>query len=432
MPRPHQIPISRIPPELLAEILILCAPLRYYSVSERRSIIFPSQVCHYWRSTALSTTALWTFILFLCERPRHFAREAECARAWLSRSAQCPLSIEIDAWAMEETAELALQVFLPHCARWEAIHATELWLDPHMWSQVAGKLPLLESAHLYWATVGDAFAIAPRLQRLKLVLANELPVNALNLPWIQLTHLDLHIRDGDAKYYFLVMLQQAPNITTLEICLFAETAPFMLESPVFTHPNISTLKIVHDMDEESVKWFLDSLVLPALRILSLSNQWPCATSLLSRSACHLSSLYTHLDNPFDVSELQQLPRDNSLTRLEVTVPRLEDWESVVECLTHRRNTYPFKNLRHLKMSSYSYPSTSRDMDIFADMVASRWRRADADPDPESARCATLSRVELIVLDDISMHHVAISRLRNFAAEGLDVTVSSGVDREKLL
>lgn len=67
-----RIPISWSPLELFAEILLLCPPLRYDSICEQSYIIHTSQVCHHWRSTALFTPALWTFILFLCTQLRHF------------------------------------------------------------------------------------------------------------------------------------------------------------------------------------------------------------------------------------------------------------------------------------------------------------------------------------------------------------------------
>lgn len=170
MPIPHHVPIFRIPPELLAEILLLCVPLRCRRVSERSSILFPSQVCHLWRSTALSTPALWTFILFLCRREEDIGREEEYARVWLSRSGQCPLFIEVDVGKGRAHAKAALQILIPHCTRWKAIDTKSHWLDPQMWSQVAGKLPLLQSVNLYYEAPHDAFAIAPCLQRIQLDL----------------------------------------------------------------------------------------------------------------------------------------------------------------------------------------------------------------------------------------------------------------------
>lgn len=57
-------PIHRIPSEVLGEILCQSVPLRYKTVQERQSILTPSHVCSLWRFVALSTPAMWTFILF--------------------------------------------------------------------------------------------------------------------------------------------------------------------------------------------------------------------------------------------------------------------------------------------------------------------------------------------------------------------------------
>ncbi|KZP08582.1 hypothetical protein FIBSPDRAFT_257437 [Athelia psychrophila] len=422
-------PASQIPPEILAEILLLCAPSKYDHnaerlssiIPERSSVIYPSQVCHYWRSTALSTPALWSFILFLCERNEVFAREAECAQVWLSRSAQCPISIEIVADDDDgDLVEEALQIFIPHCTRWKTMTAKTLCGDPEWWP-VTGKLPLLESVTLSCAA-GEAFAIAPRLRHLRLHIMEPLRFEPLKIPWSQLAHLELHIFDHDGVFQVHEILQQTSNIATLRI---HTSGPANHQaSTILSCPSLSTLEI-HSPDQPSIKWFLDGLALPALRNLKLSQTWhSCITPFLARSACSLSSLDTHLreHNGFDILELAQLPLSNSLAYLRVSFSRVEDWETVVKSLMHRRGMPPFNNLRSLGMTCVFTPSRT-NMECFADMVASRWNRVDADLHPESARCATLSHVELYVNHlDIYLHHVAISRLRTLAAEGLDIKV----------
>ncbi|KZP08574.1 hypothetical protein FIBSPDRAFT_881565 [Athelia psychrophila] len=230
--------------------------------------------------------------------------------------------------------------------------------------------------------------------------------------------------------HVLEILQQASNIATLKICSLWHRPGPNPESTILTHPNISTLEISSGT-EVSNKYILDGLALPALRILSLSKQWRCATSLLSRSACNLASLDTRLHKDFDIEELVQLPLNNSLTHWQVSFVREEEWETMVECLTRRRNTPPFNNLRSLKMNVPGKPRKPIDMAPFADMVASRWRQVDADLDSESARCAPLSQVRLDVSYAISIDHVTISHLQTFAAEGLDISIRSAY-REQLV
>ncbi|KZP08566.1 hypothetical protein FIBSPDRAFT_1052313 [Athelia psychrophila] len=428
IPHPHYIPVSRFPHELLAEILLLCASLRYDSVTKRNYALFPSHVCRHWRSTALSTPALWTFILFQCEREADIIRESDCARVWLSRSAQRPLSIEVVAGVSKACSEAALRVVTPHCTRWKAITSV-LPMDPHIWCEVAGSLPLLESANLSYGT-GEAFAIAPRLRHLQLQLEKPPRFVPVKLPWTQLVHLELNILDNYGRSHIRMILQQASNIASLKICAFRRTG-LLPESTILTLPNISTFEILGD-DDNLIKWFLDGLVLPGLRVLSLPEQWICATSLLSRSGCNLSSFDIHINNMFGFLELGKLPRNNSLPNLLVRVERVDYWNMVVRSLTYHRGVTRFSNLRSLEMSFFVLPTRPVFMDRFADMVESRWRCEDLDLNSESPGCSKLNRVKLVVLDDVSIHRAAIARLRTFAAEGLNITIYFGIDQEQLI
>lgn len=428
----HQIPVSRIPPELLAEILLLCVPLWYGRVSERRSILYPSQVCHQWRSTALSTPALWTFILFQCEREADIGRESDCARVWLSRSAQCPLSIEVAAGVNKACAEAALQVVTPHSTRWKAITTEPLRLDSNIWCEVAGNLPLLESANLSYGT-GEAFEIAPRLQHLRLQLEQPLRFEAVKLPWIQLAHLELNVLDDYGMACMRMVLEHASNIVTLKICAYRRTIahyPFT----ILTHPNITTFKILGD-DTHLIKWFLDGLALPALRVLSLPDQWKCATALLSRSGCNLSLFDTHIGNAFGFLELGKLPGNNFLPHLRVSFERVDEWDMVIKFLTYNPGKPRFSSLRSLEICFIIVIISPRKyilIDRFADMIESRWKCGDADVDSKSPKCSKLSHVRFDVMDDLSIHHAAIARLRAFAAEGLDITIYCGPDEEQLI
>lgn len=105
------------------------------SITERNHILYPSQVCRHWRSTVLSTGALWLFISFQCEQQVNIIHKSDCAWAWLSRSTQCPLSIKIVAdMDSQDRVEAALQILIPHCTRWKAIDSGLIVLESRIWS----------------------------------------------------------------------------------------------------------------------------------------------------------------------------------------------------------------------------------------------------------------------------------------------------------
>lgn len=446
---PRCIPASRIPPEILTEILRLCQPpLCYDKTSERSALLFPSQVCHYWRATALSTAELWTSILIILEEDcdgnvineEGVMRELDCARTWLSRSKQHPLTIEIAA-ATISLAEKAVQVLIPDCTRWKAINIepNDMDFDASMWSQIEGNVPLLESARVFYGA-GKALSVAPRLRRIQLHLGyDERRFRDLaEFPWIQLTSLDITIGDNQDIDPIYSILTTASNVNTLHISACRPITRMPTTATLqLTLPHIHTFSVISD-DSEPIQRLLERLSLPGLRTVSLS-QWACASSLIALSGCNLSTLDTYMNTEFDVIMLETAGALDGyigyLPELLVSSSEINIWDELVAMLTFEPTSERiFSKLRSLEMSFFAAPDGSINMDQFADMIQSRWRPVDysqenATTEPEQP---TLSHVKLVLLDDISYHRSAIARLRTFAEEGLEITVFCGVDQDQLL
>ncbi|KZP25786.1 hypothetical protein FIBSPDRAFT_1041154 [Athelia psychrophila] len=415
---PH--PIHRVPPEVLSEILIQGTPLRYTSISERSSIISPSHVCRDWRSVALSTPSLWTFILFRCPRDEFLPRELDCIHAWLSRSGRCALTITTHSYRSRHS-KAPIEPFIPHCMRWREID-TRIFsaVNPHVTSQIKGNMPLLESADLGFVeshTLIDLFAVAPRLRRLKLENCSPFELDLVTLPWAQLVHLDI---ETDTEPSFLRLLVLAANVTFLNvtICHGFDT------NIGITHPNILTM---HATTSSSTLTddLLDRLALPALRDLRLVDPGWRTASFISRSACTLSSLQIGMFETSKFVELMELLP--ALQELSVTFRWAYEWEAMAECLAFQHNLRLAPDLRSLTMRWPCWPPAKYVEDIslhsFAIMLASRWTPLGAVPDATSIRSPLNHvRVDRCVSTKIVESTSALVCLQRLLKEGLDVTL----------
>ncbi|KZP25869.1 hypothetical protein FIBSPDRAFT_929068 [Athelia psychrophila] len=431
---PH--PIHRIPSELLSEILIQGTPLKYTRASKRCSIIAPSHVCRHWRSVALSTPLLWTFILFQCKRKKYIPRELDCARAWLSRSGECALAIKIHGPYSDTAFQSAMGLLIPYCMRWRTIETYAFNIPSGMFSQIKGNVPLLESADLGTVESHESvsvLAIAPRLRRLQLTTSNSAPsfqLALVTIPWIQLVHLEISsdkvVINSKITTALLDILALASNMTVLKVNL-DERDTSGAEHKTITTSNLSTLHIskTHRRVRNAMHDFLDHLVLPALRNLIAvpTLEWRNIISLISRSACSLSSLQiTMYQRPDFVGLMQLLP---TLQELTVNFLEIHEWHMMMASFTLQHGLHLTPNLRSLTLHA---PSLRNEeilaLDHFADMVESRWKPQSATALDASSVSSPLRRVRVKrfhpegITDSTSS---TFARLRRFSKEGLDVT-----------
>lgn len=92
-------PISRLPPELLAEIFYLCTPELLDSRSLRYSHVFVS-VCRQWRNVGMEAPEIWSTI------PTDVA--AEVTEIFLARSRNSPLDIHVGCDAEDDAVHAVL------------------------------------------------------------------------------------------------------------------------------------------------------------------------------------------------------------------------------------------------------------------------------------------------------------------------------------
>lgn len=242
---------------------------------------------------------LWTFILFNgWVEAENISQELDCARAWLSRSGQLPLTILVDSNADESYITAVFQLLAPHCARWREIELPALHMHRDSMSpQLKDGLALLNSAdvhHIMPGELADALMRAPRLQRLRVQLDSEDPIHLVcsvipvSLQWIQLTHLEL---GGCLSPSMHAMVALALNVIWLKVLVRRCTSLSGPELKIVTHPSISVLIISSPYyNGGPMEQFLYHLILPELRQMTLNQPHRSVISLVTRSACTLSSL----------------------------------------------------------------------------------------------------------------------------------------------
>ncbi|KZP25840.1 hypothetical protein FIBSPDRAFT_1041203 [Athelia psychrophila] len=394
---PPPPPGHRIPSELLSEILSQTTPtLRYGRISERCSIIALSHVCRHWRSVALATPSLWTYILFRCGQ-NGIPRELACNRAWLLRSGQESLAIYIDTSYSRAASKSAIELLLPHSLRWREIKAHTFDVDARIFSQIRGRIPMLESAELDIA--GS-----------KTYINSTMP-SALEAHLTQ----DLHH-----------ILLSASNLSFLAVTL-RRTLARVVET--ITNSTISTLHLftsAFNTDrEDTTEYFLDHLALPALRNLrAASNPGRSVISFVSRSVCRLASLHIRMfATPEFVELMELLP---GLRELSVEFKDVRLWDAMVECFTFTHDRHLTPNLRSLTMR-WPLSTDKVSLQNFADMVESRWRPlgaalpVDASSIRSPLRHVKVDRCKPKAIVDASS---TCPRLRKFLEEGLDVMLLS--------
>ena len=376
-------PIRCFPPEILSHIFLLSLPTPDYDDRSimvlRKAVMFPGQVCKYWREIALSTPKMWSKITFLSESDAN----AKLTYSWLSRSGSSPLSIclsnRISLDANKPTSPVLLDV-IAQSDRWKDLvykagNASIVGLPP-----VRHRLPYLQTLSIANGTfipltqTLDIFEIAPRLH--SLTLGHNISLTELRIPWNQLTYCDITRGQWDIGDC-LELLRKSPNLVECTLAFGPDVSH--QAQPLIQHEHLRILSI-HSTRNKSIGPFFDNLTLSTLETFSAncsnSASWaqPQFLSLLSRSACPLLRLQLEFSFEFIddylIDCLQLLP---SLTKLELRGQcHVALTRSFFVRLTHYmpekgRDGCLLPNLRVLKLDIYP----GKIGESFVNMIESR-------------------------------------------------------------
>ncbi|KAJ7155140.1 hypothetical protein C8R46DRAFT_853728, partial [Mycena filopes] len=246
-----------------------------------------TQICRAWREIALSTPGLWRAITI-----PSFHATRDMADRWLTRSRSCLLSIEGYIGDSASALPLLSRIF-EEAARVEDLKleasASNLRALVACLPAISCPMPQLRRLELFMLTSqSEDLVLFRNTPSLRTVVLNDLAALRIRLPWAQLTSLSLH---HVYPHECLPVLRQTPNLLHCELILYAHDD----DIAELTLPLLQSLTLQRHGDEP-VLGYLDSLTLPALRILSIPEPFlgdtpiDALTRFIKKSGCKLQEL----------------------------------------------------------------------------------------------------------------------------------------------
>ncbi|KAJ7124052.1 hypothetical protein C8R43DRAFT_38115 [Mycena crocata] len=389
-------PICWIPPEILCYIFMLALPPATvrspslpiqvsgprYRRTKKSTNLGPwlfGQVCHYWRTLALSFPSLWTSIVV---SGKIGMREMERLDYQLDRSGKAALDVLL--WFTPHSYRRGstsfhefLQRLVGESSRWRTIRF-ELDTVPTAPPELDGlAVPLLEE--VIFSGFGaarlknyDFFKDAPKLQRVVLSTPGTNSVPNIPLPWAQITTYKATYPDGLTHFKNLSL---AANLVDCDIDFRLDAWDEPAELPderiyhndTLTLPHLRRLVITRSL-------FLDSLVAPALTELHVHGPVTSVSTFLRRSACTLTHLTLFLCDASSADVIHVLHSAPSITALAIDfLGPASETKALIEALARSRHPTSANHGLCPNLTSLSWGDRNDTIDraAFADMVESR-------------------------------------------------------------
>lgn len=433
--------INHLPPEILSEIFLESLPAPNTRLSHHLNYLIQvlrvTHVCGQWRSLGIATPRLWTYLQFTRSSPREIA----VATSWLERSGSQPISFNIRTEPLSFKG--IIDLLTPHSARWK--HASIHWPQPHSrWSLIPrseitaqiDSLPLLErlsTTTFPKSGFPSIFCAAPKLRKLSLEHMGD--VYQSSVPWKQINYLTV---DDVLLENCLEMLEQSPNLLTLKIkCLQTRLGPGRLHHRAATSRSLANipdiclafltkLNINRGTDGgNGLDPFFDHLTFPSLTHFHLrkASRLEEGTYLTLASMLSRSSTTSPLVLTLDIGLL--CGRGDRLVDILRTTPHVLDLElcgsdddptrtpNVFDVLTISDERCLLPNLQRL---AYLPDNSIGNYNSLATMI---WSRREGEKQGAASGLRTvLIENTVIAYETRRINHVALVRLRQYAAEGL--------------
>lgn len=430
--------ISRVPVEILGKIFTFCLPEdKYITPDPMDAPLILCQVCSFWRALALSMSTLWSSIAIDASDSRPDIR---LLNIWLDRSGSRPISfsieqaLETDPLACQRAfTDQASKALLRHLERWQNVEFL-LWestQDAFLHLPPTGT-PLLESAAFSvnasaWETdfplhFSNITYRSPLLRQYTWhAYSTELP---MNIPWRQLTHLDLNSEASINDY--LTILNQCHSLAILVLVLYVDgVEPDMMEP--FPSDASVALGNLHTLDissSDDMSPILDRLSVPSLLTLNVhQNSGSGGTlaalgALISRSSCPLQSL-SYKDSLDTETEIVEFLKEHPLPYLSTlrmhVVPPLT---KTILLLTASHDSNAPCLLPQLTLLDLGACVSSDG--ALARMVYSRWIPIDDD----GHRCKRLGYLVVALVAGPDNHQEDLHILNELGNRGLTLDIHS--------
>jgi hypothetical protein len=273
------------------------------------------QICSRWRDIALSTPALWNSIrLGAWERLGLPLAKMPLIKAWLGRSGNLPLSIQIYHFeAATPTSSDFLDILIPFSPRW---YKLDLWLSQSLAEKLVCNselsIPSLTSLSLSLSASMErakSLLFSPKATGLRkvTVLIEPLMPRFLNFPWAQITDFrsDSMIDIHDCYDIFRL----CPQLIYLRLRNISVDRFTRENCDIVSMNQLSWLRLY---SHGNVGPLLDLIEVPSLREIHLETMmdrmWPKSPllAMLSRSS-----------SPLEILTIQHTPRRTKITEMDI-------------------------------------------------------------------------------------------------------------------
>ncbi|KAJ7479764.1 hypothetical protein FB451DRAFT_164572 [Mycena latifolia] len=286
----YKYPVLTLPYEIVSEIFVHALPA--YPIRPPLvgflSTVELGLICHEWREITLSTPRLWRAFSIEATWASSSSSAYRYLQACLARSGSLPLSISISLRTSIIDAANLIDTMVDHCARWEYIELGHM--EMRDFRRLEGKMPLLRCLD-FSASPGHpnsllrAFHEAPQLQSIS--LCHDFNPSMITLPWAQLTTLSL-------TSWTSVVLDETVSLIQCDV----RVSRFSNRVPLKPLASLQSLRarLVDNNDNEPYPDFINTLALPALRRLDISEQLLGSAplivlrALVSKSGCNIQTL----------------------------------------------------------------------------------------------------------------------------------------------
>lgn len=412
-------PIRRLPPEILAEIFILCYASHTFrlppSMNSNPSAtpLTLIHTCSRWRAIALGLPRLWTDVTLASSAQK----TASQLKSWFNRAGNLPLSLCVICKAdhlvmpyitrlrhmeIDMSADLATSLRRLPTLSFDLLQSIDLCLKGESIRHLEKSVTFLSNA--------------PRLRSARFTSVTLMPLSfdpdITCLPWEQLNHLHF-INIFITNKTFRRIMNRCTNL--LECAIEVNDEPDRGDDPsAITLPSLRTLKLTAKRLAE----ILDTLTLPNLKAFQLSSsissgpsQWSHAsfTSFLQRSSVNLEA--------FSICGMR-LSRTDLLDSLRC-MPSLIDLDLSIAGMLDERTLDHLRSRTFVpKLEVIGLHVRASHFDSVVDLVKART------PDPSiDASVSRLRKVSLWV-EGRSQKHIDYAPLKELlGADGLSIISS---------
>ena len=392
----NKLPILKFPPEILGEIFIACLP-SHPGPNRNEAPLLVCRICSGWRTVALSTPELWSFIYITHRKQR---LNEEMLSAWLTRSGDCPLSIDLRLF---RTAHIGTMTSLiPYSHRWRNLELAMVDIKPFLDAEISSLLSLQSLTLGPLGNEDNIIELSPLLEsasRLRSIDWHcQTDIRILNLPWTQLSRLHHHGRLCVPEWLGILVL--CPQLVDVHLGAILPWNPSLAVpewrgSPVVLK-HLRSFCVTRACD---LGWLSENLITPVLQDLELhgpesdgrypnraphgpdwDSQWPVlpVLSFLSNAGHILRRLCLGYSNFAEATFIKMMTLTPSLVEISLSVksppPMITD--QTMRALTVRNGDLNASCLLPKLEIIRLHGRLDFTTDTFVTMITSRCRAAD--------------------------------------------------------